>query len=82
MALADLVKKFLRRWQLKVNTICVTIATRLEDGAGAHITIFARRQRSLGEAENEILAARQNANQMVNAVSLDLGDSSEVRSNF
>lgn len=53
-----------------------------KDEAGAHITIFARRQGPLDEARNEILAARRDMNQEVNAVSLDLGNPSEVRSDF
>ena len=49
------------------------------DDAGAHVTIFARRQETLDEARNEILAARQDTKQDVNAVSLDLGKPHEVR---
>lgn len=45
---------------------------------GAHITIFARRQGPLDEAKDEILAARLNEDQDVNAVSLDLADASKV----
>ncbi|KAI4860986.1 putative short chain dehydrogenase/ reductase [Hypoxylon rubiginosum] len=49
---------------------------------GAHITIFARRQGPLDEAKDEILAARLNEDQDVNAVSLDLADASKVDEAF
>ena len=49
---------------------------------GAHITIFARRQGPLDDAKVEVLAARQDTNQEVNIVSLDLGNRSEVRFTF
>lgn len=45
---------------------------------GAHATIFARRQRVLDEARDEILAARASCDQQVIAISLDLTDASEV----
>ena len=47
--------------------------------AGAHVTIFARRQGPLDEARREILAARRDERQEVNAISLDLGNPTEVR---
>ena len=50
-----------------------------KDEIGAHTTIFARRQGPLDEAKAECLAARQNTDQEVNTVSLDLGNPSEVR---
>ncbi len=53
-----------------------------KDEAGAHMTIFARRQAPLDEARNEILAARRDINQEVNAISLDLGNPCEVRTDF
>lgn len=53
-----------------------------KDEVGAHITIFARRQGPLDEARNEILAVRRDINQEVNAVSLDLGNPSEVRTDI
>ncbi|CAF9925818.1 MAG: hypothetical protein ALECFALPRED_003225 [Alectoria fallacina] len=49
---------------------------------GAHVTIFARRQETLDEARNEILAARQDTKQDVNAVSLDLGKPHELDAAF
>ena len=52
---------------------------RQEGKAGAHVTIFARRQGPLDEARREILAARRDERQEVNAISLDLGDPTEVR---
>lgn len=45
---------------------------------GAHVTIFARGQRPLDEARDEILAARLSTNQEVEAVSLDLADTYKV----
>ena len=45
---------------------------------GAHVTIFARRQGPLEEAKQEIMAISSNAKQEINAVSLDLANSSEV----
>lgn len=54
----------------------------MKDGAGAHITVFARRQGPLDEARNKILAARRDTKQEVHAVSLDLGNPSEVRPTF
>lgn len=45
---------------------------------GAHVTIFARRQKPLEEAKEEILATRQNESQEVKAVSVDLSDGAKV----
>lgn len=61
---------------------CDDSPAQFNDEAGAHITIFARRQGPLDEARNEILAARRNTKQEVFAVSLDLGNPSEVRWTF
>ena len=61
---------------------CDDSPAQLKDEAGAHITIFARRQGPLDEARNKILAARRDTKQEVHAVSLDLGNPSEVRSTF
>ena len=52
---------------------------RKEGRAGAHVTIFARRQGPLDEARRIILTARRDEKQEVNAISLDLGDPNEVR---
>lgn len=49
---------------------------------GAHITIFARRQRPLDEARNKVLAARRDTKQDVYAVSLDLENPSELHAAF
>ncbi|KAL9119243.1 MAG: hypothetical protein Q9187_004203 [Circinaria calcarea] len=49
---------------------------------GAHITIFARRQGPLNEARNEILTARQDIEQEVHAVPLDLGNPSQLDTIF
>ena len=49
-----------------------------EVGVGAHVIIFARRHGPLDEARKEIVAAKQETKQEVRAVSLDLGDASEV----
>jgi 3-dehydrosphinganine reductase len=48
-------------------------------GTGAHVTIFARRQKPLEEAKAELLASRKNGSQEINAVSVDLSDSTKVR---
>lgn len=50
--------------------------------AGAHIKFFARQKGPLDEAKDEIVAARRDANQEVHAVSLDLGNPSEVQWTF
>ncbi len=56
------------------------LPAQFKNEAGAHITIFARRQRQRVEARNRILAARRDTvKQQVHAVSLDLGNPSEVR---
>ncbi len=47
--------------------------------AGAHITIFGRKQGLLDEARNEILAARHVESQIINAVAGDMGIASNVR---
>lgn len=49
---------------------------------GPHITILARRQGLLDEVRNETLAARRDINQEVNAVLLDLGNLTEVQTDF
>jgi 3-dehydrosphinganine reductase len=49
---------------------------------GAHITIFARRQTALDDAKEEILAARQDDNQTVMAVTADMSIATTVRSAF
>ncbi|KAL1606526.1 hypothetical protein SLS60_003931 [Paraconiothyrium brasiliense] len=49
---------------------------------GAHVTIFARRREQLDIAQGEIIAQRQNPDQQINAVSLDLRDPAAVASVF
>ncbi|XDG09181.1 hypothetical protein ABKA04_008796 [Annulohypoxylon sp. FPYF3050] len=49
---------------------------------GAHITIFARREGPLEEAKKDIIAARISEDQEINAVSLDLAESSDVDAAF
>ncbi|KAA6409641.1 MAG: hypothetical protein FRX48_06253 [Lasallia pustulata] len=49
---------------------------------GAHITILAHRQGPLDEARDKILAARRDTKQEVHAVSLDLGNQSELDAVF
>jgi hypothetical protein len=43
------------------------------------VTIFARRQEPLDAAKKELLSARKNENQEINAISLDLAEASEAR---
>ena len=45
---------------------------------GAHVTILARRQGPLEEAKQEIMAISSNTKQEINAVSVDLANSSEI----
>lgn len=52
--------------------------TRRSLSTGAHVTIFARRLAPLGEAHSEILEQRQDENQVVRAICLDLAVASEV----
>lgn len=76
----DLAKKYPRHWQLEVSDCTHDHSlVQLKEEAGAHITIFARRQGPLDEARNQILASRRDEKQEVHAVSLDLGNPSEVR---
>ncbi|PSN60061.1 NAD(P)-binding protein [Corynespora cassiicola Philippines] len=49
---------------------------------GAHVTIFARRQGPLDGARDEILAARRNDTQQVDAVSVDMANAVEVETTF
>lgn len=46
--------------------------------AGAHITIFSRRQNPLEVAKQEIDAACLNKDQEINAVAIDMSDASRV----
>ena len=81
VALADWVKSYPRHWRLEVSALfhMMILLLKFSDEAGAHVTIFARRQGPLQEARTQILAARRDENQEVHAVSLDLGNPAEVR---
>lgn len=54
------------------------VVLKLIQESGAHVTIFARRQQPLDEAKAEILDARKDNSQEVNAVSVDLSDAVKV----
>jgi 3-dehydrosphinganine reductase len=49
---------------------------------GANVTIFARRQAVLDVAQDDILSARLDSTQIVNAISVDLSDALKVDSVF
>lgn len=48
-------------------------------GAGAHVTIFARRQKQLDEAKVEIEAAKRCDSQVITAVAADMSNARTVR---
>jgi 3-dehydrosphinganine reductase len=49
---------------------------------GAHVTIFARRQKQLDEARSSLMQKRSSTDQDIQAVSLDLANPSEVETVF